>query len=114
MAYVVRSERVTGTPIAVVRRSAPPGQLSRVVPEACGTVWKVLKSLAVQGAGRHVAVYLSCSDGQVDVEIGAEVAGPFAGHGEVIGSSTPAGEVATTTHFGPYGRLGEAHRAIRH
>ena len=37
---------------------------------------------------------------------------PFDGNGELIGSATPAGEVVTTTHFGPYGRLHEAHRAV--
>jgi effector-binding domain-containing protein len=47
------------------------------------------------------------------VEVGAEVATPFTGHGEVVGSTTPAGSVATTTHYGPYGRLGDAHAAIR-
>jgi effector-binding domain-containing protein len=31
----------------------------------------------------------------------------------VVGSVTPAGEVATVAHFGPYGGLGDAHRAIR-
>ena len=51
--------------------------------------------------------------GEIDVEIGAEVGGPISGQGEVVGSATPAGEVATTTHFGPYNRLGDAHGAIR-
>jgi effector-binding domain-containing protein len=80
------------------------------VPAACGTVWNVLRAQQVAGAGRHVAVYL---DGQINLEVGAEVATPFAGHGEVVGSATPAGLVATTTHYGPYNRLGEAHEAIR-
>ena len=109
----VRTQRVDGSPIAVVRRRARQDELSRVVPEACGTVWGVIKALRLGGAGRHVAVYLKCSAGQVDVEIGAEMGAPFPGQGEVVGSTTPAGEVATTTHFGPYGKLGDAHRAIR-
>ena len=41
------------------------------------------------------------------------MAAPFAGCGEVIGSTTPAGNVATTTHFGPYQQLHAAHEAIR-
>src|SRR2546423_8226195 len=113
MRYAVRAERRNGTPIAVVRRRAPVHQLSSVVTEACGTVWGVLKALGVEGAGRHVAVYLCGTGGQVDMEIGAEVGGAFGGHGEVVDSVTPAGEVATVTHFGPYDRLGDAHRAIR-
>ena len=37
----------------------------------------------------------------------------FGGHGEVIGSATPSGPVAATTHYGPYGLLHKAQEAIR-
>ena len=110
MEYDVRLEHHAGQPLAVVRRRARPQDLATVVPDACGTVWSVLRAQQVAGAGRHVAVY---RDGQINLEVGAEVAAPFAGHGEVVGSATPAGPVATTTHYGPYGRLHEAHEAIR-
>jgi effector-binding domain-containing protein len=32
--------------------------------------------------------------------------------GELVSSQLPAGNVATTTHFGPYQLLGNAHAAI--
>jgi effector-binding domain-containing protein len=110
MEYDVRLEQVSSRPLAVVRRRASLQELPRVVPAACGTVWNVVRVQRIPGAGRHVAVYL---DGQINLEVGVELESPFAGHGEVIGSSTPAGAVATTVHFGPYGQLHEAHRAIR-
>ncbi|QEH35477.1 Bacterial transcription activator, effector binding domain [Aquisphaera giovannonii] len=110
MGHDVRIEHRPRRELAVVRRRAAPPELSRVIPEACGLVWGVIRSQNVAGAGRHVAVYL---DGEGDVEVGVELESPFAGHGEVVGSSTPAGLVATTTHLGPYGRLHEAHAAIR-
>jgi hypothetical protein len=110
MHYHIRLEQHTGQPLAVVRRRASVQELAKVVPDACGTVWGVLRAQQVPGAGRHVAVYL---DGQINLEVGAEVAAPFAGHGEVVGSATPSGLVATTTHYGPYGLLHEAHEAIR-
>jgi hypothetical protein len=109
MEYDVRLEQHGSHPLAVVRRCAKSHELSRVVPDACGTVWGVLRAQAVTGLGRHVAVYLDC---QINLEVGVEVAAPFAGHGEVVGSATPAGPVATTTHFGPYGQLHGAHDAI--
>ena len=31
----------------------------------------------------------------------------------MVGSWTPAGLIVTTTHYGPYGRLQQAHAAIR-
>lgn len=110
MAHVVRLEHQSGQPLAVVRRRASPHELARVVPDACGTVWAVIRSEKVPGAGRHVAVYL---DGQINLEVGVELTAPFAGFGEVVGSTTPAGPVAATTHYGPYGRLHEAHEAVR-
>jgi effector-binding domain-containing protein len=110
MKYVVRLEQLGGRPLAVVRRRAAPQELSKVVPEACGTVWNVLRSHQVSGAGRHVAVYLDC---QINLEVGVELDGPFTGHGDVVPSATPPGLVATTTHFGPYHLLHRAHEAIR-
>lgn len=110
MNYSVRIERFPGRPLAVVRRRAAIQQLGTVIQEACGTVWNVLRAEQVKGAGRHVAVYL---DSVFNLEVGVELDAPFGGHGEVIGSSLPAGEVATTTHFGPYQRLADAHQAIQ-
>ena len=39
--------------------------------------------------------------------------GPFVEHGKVVRSATPAGAVASATHYGPYGGLGAAHDAVR-
>lgn len=110
MTYDVRLVQHLGIPLAVVRRRASPAELSRVVPECCGLVWTVIRSQKVPGAGRHVAIYW---DGVINLEVGVELESPFAAQNEVVGSSTPAGLVATTTHFGPYGQLHLAHDAIR-
>ncbi|MDB5341020.1 MAG: Bacterial transcription activator, effector binding domain [Planctomycetaceae bacterium] len=109
MAYNVRLEQHPSHPLAVLRRRASPQELSKVVPDACGVVWSVVRSQQIPGAGRHVAVYL---DGQINLEVGVELEAPFAGYGEVIGSATPPGPVATTIHYGPYGLLHKAHEAI--
>jgi effector-binding domain-containing protein len=109
MMYDVHLEQVNSQPLAVVRRRARPRELATVVPQACGTVWRVLQALQVRGAGRHVAVYWDCA---INLEVGAEVETPFPGHSEVVGSSTPAGTAVTATHLGPYDRLHEAHTAI--
>src|SRR5262245_65444484 len=94
MEYVVRCEQHGGRPLAVVRRRAAAHELSKVVPAACGTVWNVIRSQRIAGAGRHIAVYLDC---EINLEVGVELDGPFAGHGEVVASATPPGLVATTT-----------------
>jgi effector-binding domain-containing protein len=110
MEYDVRLEQLSSRPLAVVRRRASLQELARVIPDACGTVWGVVRALKIAGAGRHVALYW---DDVSNLEVGVELEAPFAGHAEVVGSATPAGPVATAVHFGPYGRLPEAHQAIR-
>ncbi len=57
-----------------------------------------------------MALYL---DAQGTVEVGAEVSEPFTGNERIHCSQLPAGHVVTTVHFGPYGRLSDAHAAIR-
>jgi effector-binding domain-containing protein len=109
MEYDVRLEQLPSQPLAVVRRRASSNELAKVVPDACGLVWNVVRAQKVPGAGRHVALYW---DDQINLEVGVELEAPFAGHGEVVGSATPAGTVATTTHLGPYGGLHGAHQAI--
>ncbi len=110
MEYDIRLEQLSSRPLAVVRRRAGVEELSKIVPDACGTVWGVVRTQQVRGAGRNVAVYL---DDQINLEVGVELDAPFAGYGEVVGSAIPSGRVATTTHYGPYGLLYEAHEAIR-
>src|SRR5262249_45690123 len=77
---------------------------------ACGTVWSVVRAQNIPGAGRHIALYRDCV---INLEVGVELDTPFGGHGEVVASTTPGGRVATTTHYGPYGQLHQAHEAIR-
>lgn len=111
MPYAVKIENFAQPrPLAVVRRTAKPAELSKIVPACCGLVWNVVKSQNIQSAGRMVSVYL---DGEMNLEIGVELPSPFGGFGEVVGSSLPAGAVATAAHFGPYDRLGAAHQAVR-
>jgi len=95
---------------AVIRRRVPANELSKFVPAACGEVWSFIRSAGLPRPGRHLTLYL---DAQGSVEVGAEVSEPFAGNERVHCSQLPAGRVVTTVHFGPYGRLSDAHAAIR-
>jgi effector-binding domain-containing protein len=110
MEYEIRLEQQNNQPLAVVRRQARRLELPKVVPEGCGAVWNVIRSQEVAGAGRHVALYF---DDVINLEVGVELPAPFAGHGKVVGSSLPTGEVAATTYYGPYQQLYKAHDAIR-
>jgi effector-binding domain-containing protein len=109
MSYQIRIEQFPGHNIAVVKRSATPSRVSKVITDACGLVWNAIKAEGIKGAGRHVAVYY---EQFLKMEIGVEMESPIEAIGEVASSMLPAGDVATTTHFGPYQQLGEAHDAI--
>jgi effector-binding domain-containing protein len=87
----------------------PAAELSKFVPAACGEVWSFIRTAGLPRPGRHIALYL---EGGM-VEAGAEVSEPFPGNDRVHCSQLPAGPAVTTTHFGPYQRLGEAHSAVR-
>lgn len=109
MEYSVEMKRVEAQTTAVVRRRARQDELAKVIPQACGEVWAFVRSAGLPHPGRHLALYL---DGEMNIEVGVEVDRPFTGNDEVVCSCTPAGLVATTAHFGPYHRLGDAHEAI--
>jgi effector-binding domain-containing protein len=110
MTHPVEIKEVESIPLAVVRRRAKLSELSTVVPEACGAVWNFVRAAEIKPRGRNVALYL---DDEIDLEVGVEVAGPFASDGTVVLSMTPAGPVATAIHMGPYNRLHETHMAVR-
>jgi effector-binding domain-containing protein len=107
--HAVQVQRLESIPLAVIRRQARPSELARVVPECCGRVWEVVRAQQTS-AGRHVALYW---DSTIRLEVGVELHGSFSDQGDVVRSATPAGAVASTTHFGPYGNLGAAHDAVR-
>lgn len=107
--YAVQLSRFDSITLAVIRRQASPSELSRLVPECCGLVWSALRAQQAKG-GRHVAIYW---DNSIRVDVGAELLSSFEEQGDVVRSATPAGAAVTATHYGPYGGLGAAHKAIR-
>lgn len=74
-------------PLAVLRQQVRAADLSRVVPDYCGRVWKTLRAQSAQ-AGRNVAVYW---DGAIRLEAGVEALGPFTEEDGVVRSVHRAG-----------------------
>jgi effector-binding domain-containing protein len=109
MPYDITVKNTEAVLTAVIRSSVPPGELSKFVPAACGEVWSFVRSAGLPRPGRHVALYFDSGL----VEVGAEISEPFVGNDRIHCSRLPTGRVVTTTHFGPYTRLSEAHAEIR-
>lgn len=64
--------------------------------------------------GQNIFVYrdVEGTPDHLDVEFGVGVSAPFAAAGSVVYGVTPSGRVATTTHWGDYSALGDAHAAV--
>jgi hypothetical protein len=75
-------------------------------------VYAAGRSGAIALDGQNVFVYHAQPAGMVDVEFGVGVAKAFAPIGRVRYFEVPAGDVATTTHWGDYGGLGAARDAV--
>jgi hypothetical protein len=91
MSYDVRIEQHASQPLAVVRRRASIAELPKVIPAACGEVWNLVRARNIAGAGRHIAVYW---DGDINLDIGVELAAPIASSDGLLASATPAGPVS--------------------
>jgi effector-binding domain-containing protein len=104
----VQLQQLKSVQVAVVRRQAKQSELSGVVPDCCGLVWNELRAQQAK-AGRNIAIYW---DGSIRLEVGVELLGPFTERNGIVFSATPAGAVASATHFGPYAGLGAAHGEV--
>jgi effector-binding domain-containing protein len=107
--YQIKLANTASISTAVIRSRVQRRGLAKFVPTACGEVWSFFRSAGHPRPGRHVALYLDAGL----VEAGAEFSGRFVRNERVHPSQLPAGRVVTTTHFGPYTALGDAHAAIR-
>ena len=74
-------------------------------------VWRFLSEAPgdLSKDGHNVMLY---EDDLPTVEVGVQVNGPFEPHGSVVPSILPGGLVATATHAGPIGELGETHASV--
>jgi effector-binding domain-containing protein len=87
-------------------------------PELADTIRRLLNGVydyagraGLSGLGSNVVQYFDWG-AEFTIEAGVIVPPGMLLAGDAPLSSTPAGRVATTTHWGPYDQLPQAHRAI--
>jgi len=115
MSVIVSIERVVPRVIAAVRRQVALGQVAGAFREPLDQVWAFLRTQpGLVSGGHNVFLYEHPArrGAPMTVHFGVEVARDFAAAGEVQAVRTPAGEVATATHVGPYARLRTTHDAV--
>jgi effector-binding domain-containing protein len=109
MSHEVTVTRVAARPTAVVAATTTWAEYPALWPVLSGEVWACLRANGIQRGCRNVMLYL---DDTPRVEVGVLLDQPCPLTGRVVASALPAGEVATTIHYGPYEGLGMAHQAV--
>jgi hypothetical protein len=114
MSYEVTLQQASPRGIAAVRARVPASQVATHFGTYLDQVYAAGRAGAVQLDGQNIFVYRDVEGrpGHLDVEFSVGVTAPFATAGSVVYSMTPSGGVATTTHLGDYGALGDAHAAV--
>lgn len=110
--YHVRIHSAPGRHLAVVRRRLKWSQLGSNLLSLLDHVYLQVRAGKIAQSGHNVFVYRDASKDGVTAEVGIEVSGPFEAIDDVVYSSTPFGEVASTLHIGPYTNLGGAYDAL--
>jgi effector-binding domain-containing protein len=113
MSTEVTVRMVEETPTAVVAATTTWTEFPKLWGTMLDEVWSFLHGGAPEGLyqrGHNIMVY---KDDVPNVEIGVQVTRSFDPVGRVVPSTLPGGLVATSTHTGPIGAIGETHGAVR-
>jgi effector-binding domain-containing protein len=112
--YDVKLEQAAPRGMAAVRARVPASRVAALFRIYLDQVYAAGRAGTVQLDGQNIFVYrdVETTPDHIDVEFGVGVAAPFSSAGSVLYSVTPSGGVATTTHWGDYGALGDAHAAV--
>ena len=109
MDYEVTLRTTAASPTAVVAQATTWDEFPRLWRVLLDEVYAFVRGGGTTQTGHNIMLY---RDDVPNVEVGVQVAGPFAASGRVIPSELPAGRVATTVHRGAYDGLAAAHAAV--
>jgi len=112
--YSVTQQTATPRLIAAVHARVAVGTVSSSFRRYLDPVYAAERAGALHLDGQNVFVYHAVRDrpAELDVAFGVGVTAPFVAVDAVQPTQLPAGEVATTTHWGSYAELGAAHAAV--
>ncbi|MFI4866051.1 MAG: GyrI-like domain-containing protein [Steroidobacterales bacterium] len=100
--------------LAAVPATATISEIPRAWKPALDQVWAFLKTHSGLAPGHNFFLYQHPAgrNQAMNIDFGVRVARGFEPQRAVRCIETPAGEVASTVHIGPYDRLGDAHTAL--
>jgi effector-binding domain-containing protein len=108
--YEIELRTTTASATAVVAQATSWAEFPGLWRSLLDEVYAFVRAGGTTQTGHNVMLY---RDDVPNVEVGVQVAGPFAASGRVTPSELPAGRVATTVHRGSYAGLAAAHAAVR-
>jgi effector-binding domain-containing protein len=112
MNYKVEITEVPEQRLAAARQRTTFKRISSEIGRLLEAPWAFIRQNPhLRRDGHNVAMYWSAK-GEGTIEVGIQIIQDFTETDEVICSSTPAGRVAMTIHFGEYSDLGPAHDAV--
>jgi effector-binding domain-containing protein len=109
VSYQVTLTDVAARPTAVVAATTTWQAFPTLWRELLDEVWACLHAGGIYRGCRNIMLYW---DDTPRVEVGVELRIPCPLTGRVVASALPVGQVAMTTHYGPYVGLAEAHQAV--
>ena len=109
MRYLVTLTDVAARPTAVVAATTTWQEFPTLWRPHLVEVWTCLHAGGIDRGCRNIMLYW---DDTPHVEVGVELLVPCPLTGRVVASALPTGQVAMTTHFGPYAGLAAAHKAV--
>src|ERR1041385_1729806 len=113
--YRVTVEQARPRLIAAVTARVRKGQVPAVFGQYLDRVYAAGNSGAVSLDGQNIFVYRPVAGvpDHLDVDFGVGVKANFSAVDGIACASVPGGRVATTTHWGNYGKLRVAHDAVQ-
>lgn len=112
MSFTVVAEQLKTRRLAAVHAVMPVREVPARFGHYLNQVYAAKKESGLQLDGQNVFVYRNRDDGNVDVDFGVGAETAFEKVGNVACIDMPSGMAATTTHWGDYSKLGEAHSAV--
>lgn len=112
MSYEFTIRKPSRQPIMSVRGHTTNVELSATIGEYLNEVWRHVQRQGGRPVGPPFTRYHAVDGHRIDLEAGLPVQSALPGEGRVQPGELPGGEVAVTTHVGPYEGLATAGEAL--
>jgi effector-binding domain-containing protein/dienelactone hydrolase len=116
MSYSISKKEIPAQPVLVVRRRIKPAEVASTLADVLGHTFQHAQQNGIALDGQPFTRYLEWGPGMWTIEAGMPVkahASSAPAENDIRADTLPGGLVATTTHTGPYDKLGEAHATLQ-